>query len=418
MGLIGCGTRGTMVSGFHLRHKDCQFIAACDVWKTRLDPAIPRLSEQGGGGKVDAYSDYRRILDRKDIDAVLVTTPDHWHSPITVAACAAGKDVYVEKPISNSIEGGQKMVQAARQYNRVVQMGVQQRQGEAFKEAAKLVQDGYLGKVTHVELQYEGGYARTPEPNQDPPADLDWDMFQGPAPRHPYRPTRQRSWRAYWDYGGGLVTDWGVHLADVANWYMKKDLGAPLLTSAMAQNINVVDPQHEEIPEAFMVTWQYDTYVMSFTNAVLPNPDFPFHGTYFFGQKGCLMVNRAGYIIRPNPRRTPPPNAAGRAGAAGAAAGGRAGARGAAAGGMGGFGPPADQGPPIEARVRPFAENYNDDPDTIAHARNFLDCVKSRQRPVGDIDIGFHSSLPCLLGLVAIQQGRTIAWDGNAAKPV
>jgi predicted dehydrogenase len=407
MGLIGCGTRGGMVSGFFGRHEDCVFIAACDVAKGRLDQSVTRLGEQGRGIKVDAYGDYRRILERKDIDAVLVTTPDHWHSPITVDACAAGKDVYVEKPISNTIEAGRKMVQAARQYNRVVQMGVQQRQGEAFKEGAKLVQEGLLGKVTHVVLQYEGGYARTPEPNQDPPADLDWDMFQGPAPRRPYRPSRQRSWRAYYDYGGGLVTDWGVHLADVAHMYMKKDLGAPLLTSAMAQNINVQDPQHEEIPEAFVINWQYDDFVMSFTNAVLPNPDFPLHGTYFFGPRGCLMVNRAGYIVRPNVRRMPPPNAqAGRAGAPGGAPGALQGGRG------------MDLGPPIEARVRPFAENYTNDPDTIAHARNFLDCVKSRQKPVGDIEIGFHSSLPCLLGVVAIQQGRTIAWDGNAAKPV
>lgn len=414
LGLIGCGTRGTMDSGFLLRHKDCVFVAACDVFKSRLDPAIPRLSQLGGGGKVDGYGDYRRILERQDIDAVLVTTPDHWHSPITVDACSAGKDVYVEKPISNTIPAAQRMVQAARQYNRVVQMGVQQREGEAFKEAAKLVQDGLLGKVTHVELVYEGGYARTAEPNQDPPADLDWEMFQGPAPRHPYRPSRQRSWRAYYDYGGGLVTDWGVHLADVANWYMKNDLGAPLLTSAAAQYVAVQDPQHEQVPDATMVVWQYENYVMSFTNNVIPNPEFPFHGTYFFGPKGMLMVNRSGYIIRPGARRMgpPPTAAAGRAGAPGQAPGIPP------AGAQGGGRAQAPQEPPIEAKVRPFAENYTDDPDTIAHTRNFLDCIKSRQLPVGDIDIGFHSSLPCLLGLLAIQQGRTIAWDGNAAKAV
>jgi predicted dehydrogenase len=284
-------------------------------------------------------------------------------------------------------------------------MGVQQRQGEAFKEAAKLVQDGLLGKVTHVQLLYEGGYARTAEPNQDAPADLDWEMFQGPAPRHPYRPSRQRSWRAYYDYGGGLVTDWGVHLADVAHMYMKQDLGGPILTSAAGQHVTVYDPQHEQIPQAFNISWQYADFIMTFTNAVLPNQDFPFHGTYFFGAKGCLMVNRSGFIIRPTPRRTPPPPTAQTA-RAGAAA-------------QQGFGRAAeDLGPPIEARVRPFAENYTDDPDTIAHARNFLDCVKSRQKPVGDIEIGFHSSLPCLLGVIAIQQGRTIAWDGNSAKAV
>ena len=394
MGLIGCGTRGSMVSGFFGRHKDCVFVAASDVFKERLDASVDRLGKQGGV-KIDAYGDYRKILERKDIDAVLVATPDHWHSPITVEACAAGKDVYVEKPISNTVEGGQKMVAAARQYNRVVQMGVQQRQGEAFREAAKLVQDGILGPVTHVLLQYEGGYARTPEAPSAPPAGLDWEMFQGPAARHPYTFSRQRSWRSYYDYGGGLVTDWGVHLADVANWYMKNDLGAPKLTTAVAQNVTVEDPEHQEVPQATIVTWQYDNYVMSFTNAALPNPDFPFHGTYFFGPKGCLMVNRAGYIIRPNPPRRMPPARPGQ---------------------------PAQPAPPpetpLEAKVRPFAENYENDPDTIQHARNFLDCIKSRQKPVGDIEIGFHSSLPLLLGIVAIKQGRTIAWDGKSAKAV
>ena len=163
-----------------------------------------------------------------------------------------------------------------------------------------------------------------------------------------------------------------------------------------------------------MVVWQYENYVMSFTNNVIPNPEFPFHGTFFFGPKGMLMVNRSGYIIRPGARRMgpPPTAAAGRAGAPGQAPGIPP------AGAQGGGRAQAPQEPPIEAKVRPFAENYTDDPDTIAHTRNFLDCIKSRQLPVGDIDIGFHSSLPCLLGLLAIQQGRTIAWDGNAAKAV
>jgi hypothetical protein len=165
-----------------------------------------------------------------------------------------------------------------------------------------------------------------------------------------------------------------------------------------------------------MVVWQYADYTMSFTNTVMPNTDFPFHGTYFFGPKGMLLVNRSGYIIRPGRRRMgPPPTAmAGRAGTPGGAAGQ---GRGQGRGGAGMPNMPPEE-PPIEARVRPFAENYTDDPDTIAHARDFLDCVKSRQRPVGDIDIGFHSSLPCLLGLLAIQEGRTFAWDGNAAKAV
>jgi predicted dehydrogenase len=382
MGVIGCGTRGTMVSGFFLRHDDCEFVAACDVAGSKRDALVAKLKQ--GGHAVDAVEDYRRILDRKDIDAVLVATPDHWHSPITVDACTAGKDVYCEKPVSNTIEPAQRMVEAARAHDRVVQVGLQQRQGEHFKEAAKLVQDGLLGRVTHVVLQFPGGYTVPPEPNQAPPADLNWDMFQGPAERHPYKPSRQRRWRTYYDYGGGLVTDWGVHLVDVAHWYMNADTRAPRLTSAVAQYVNVPNPEHDQVPDAFIVSWQYDDFVMSFTNAVMTDPDFGRQGTYFYGPKGSLQVHRAGFEVRPGRR---PPN------------------------------PAPDAPPPIEGRVRRFEENYENDPDTIAHARNFLDCIKSRRKPVADIAIGFNSSLPCLLAIQAIRQGRAITWDGTNARP-
>ena len=383
MGLIGCGTRGNMDSGFLLRHKDCVFVAACDVAKTKLDQTAAKLAQDGR--KVDTYGDYRRVLERKDIDAVLVTTPDHWHSPITIDACAAGKDVYVEKPISNAIEPAWKMVEAARRYNRVVQVGLQQRQGEHFKEAAKLIQGGALGNVTHAVLQFPGGYTMPPEPNQDPPPDLDWNMFQGPAERRAYKPSRQRRWRAYYDYGGGLVTDWGVHLVDVVHWYLNADNKAPLLTSASAQYVNVENSEHDQVPDAFIVSWKYDKFVMSFTNAVMTDRDFALHGNIFFGPRGSLLVHRAGYQVRPGQVR-------------------RA---------INGAEPP----PPIEAKTARFAENYQNDPDTIAHARNFLDCVKSRQKPVADIEIGFHSTLPCLIALLAIRQGRSFTWDGKTAKP-
>jgi predicted dehydrogenase len=383
VGVIGTGSRGTIVGGFFLKHPDCTIVAACDVAKSRLDPTVAAWTT--AGAKVDTYEDYRRILDRKDIDAVLIATPDHWHSPITVDACAAGKDAYVEKPISNAIEPARKMVTAARTHQRVVQVGLQQRQGEHFKEAAKLVQDGLLGKVTHAVMQFPNAYTVPPEPTQAPPADLNWEQFQGPAPRHPYKPSRQRRWRAYYDYGGGIVTDWGVHLVDVAHWYLGADAKAPLITSASAQYVNVENPEHDQVPDAVTVSWQYDNVVMSFTNVSMPDPQFGLQGNYFFGPKGCLHVHRGGYQIRPSPPRRAP----------------------------GAPEPPL----PFEAKVRRFDENYYNDPDTIAHVRNFLDCVKSRQRPVADIEIGFHSTLPCLLGILAIRQGRSFTWDGTKANP-
>jgi predicted dehydrogenase len=385
MAVIGCGTRGSMVTGFFQRHQDCEFVAVCDVAGSRRDTLATKLRD-GGKKTIDTVEDYRRILDRADVDAVLVATPDHWHGPIMIEACAAGKDVYVEKPVSNAIEPALKMIEAARAHARVVQVGLQQRQGEHFKEAAALIQDGVLGRVTHVELRFPNAYTMPPEPTQDPPADLNWDLFQGPAPRHPYKPSRQRRWRTYYDYGGGLVTDWGVHLVDVAHWYLKADGKAPTLTMAGAQYVNVANPEHDQVPDAFTVAWQYDDFVMSFTNTARTQEGaFGLQGTYFYGPKGSLLVNRQGFEIRPaQPPRNPAPDAP----------------------------------KPLTPRLRPFPENYENDPDTIAHARDFLDCVKSRQRPVGDIEIGFSSSLPCLLAIQAIRQGRAIAWDGKIAKAV
>jgi predicted dehydrogenase len=384
LAVLGTGTRGTMLAGFFARHQDCELVAGCDVDKTRLDQFLKALAPTGA--KLETYEDYKQILDRQDIDAVVVGTPDHWHGPMTVEACAAGKDVYVEKPVSNAIEPAWKMVEAARAHDRVVQVGLQQRQGQHFKEAAQLVQEGLLGKVTHVVMQYGGAYTAAPEPSEAPPATLNWELFQGPAPRRPYKPSRHRRWRTYYDYGGGLVTDWGVHLVDVANWYLGLDTKAPRMASASAQYVNVENPERDQVPDAFVVSWQYDNVVMSFTNAVPPDPEFGAQGNYFYGPRGCLQVHRGGFMVRPNPPRRIP---------------GR-----------------PEPPPPIEARLRGFNENYADDPHTIAHCRDFLDCVKSRKRPIGDIEIGFYSTLPCLLALLAVREGRSFAWNGKAAVPV
>jgi predicted dehydrogenase len=386
MGLIGGGNRGNQVAGFFLRHPDCQFLAVAEPYKTRLDSSVANLTKQQTAVKVDGYEDYKRILERNDIDAVLVATPDHWHCPITIDACAAGKDVYVEKPLSNQIEPAWKAVEAARKHNRVVTMGIQQRQGEAFKEAVQLIQEGALGKVSHVMLQFQGSYGMPPQPNAEVPAGLNWELFQGPAPRRPFNPSRLR-WRAFYDYGGGLVSDWGVHLVDIAHMALKADLKAPLLTSAAAQYVALNNPEKDQVPDAFTISWQYDDFVMSFTNAIVHDWEFGRQGTYFFGPSGSLLVHRAGFEIRPRP----------------------------AGGGRGGQTPPPN---PLQPRRRPFAENYQNDPDTIAHARDFLDCVKSRKKPVGDIEIGYYSSLPTLLALHAIREGRTFKYDVNAHKAV
>jgi len=408
LALVGCGSRGTQVSDFVLRHQDAQYVAACDVFKERLDGRVASFGKSAhqvqAGTKVDAIEDYRRILDRKDVDAVHIATPDHWHCDILVDAIKAGKDVYVEKPLSNQIDRAVAALKAYRGSNRVVQLGTQQRSGQHFQEAAEIVQSGKLGKVTHAVLIYPGsGYGRGPEPETPPPPGLNWDMFQGPASRHGYKLGRHRSWRGYWDYGGGLITDWGVHLTDIALWYLKSQSTGPLVTSGSAQYVNLVNPEHDQSPDAFSVTWQYPDFVMTFTN-VMPDPqpgEFDRRGNYFHGPLGSLLINRMGYEMRPRPQvqRGAGP---GRAGAPGGA-------------------PAAPPPPPrlsFEYKRVPYAENYNDDPHTIAHARNFLDCIKSRQKPVSDLEVGFHASLPCILGVMAVREGRSLKWDGQALKAV
>ena len=402
MAVIGTGTRGKMVTGFFRSHPDCEFVAACDVRKTRLDEALQEI-----GGRVQGYGDYRRVLDRKDIDAVLVTTPDHWHGPIVAQACAAGKDAYVEKPMTHTIEDAVMAVEAAKKYKRIVQLGVQQRSGAHFQECVKLIQDGYIGKVYHCVLNQPGNYGGVLQPTAPVPEDLDWEMFQGSAPRRPFSPSYLR-WRAFYMYGGGLMTDWGVHLTDIALLAMKADTKPPIFTSASAQYVTFPkDP--EQFPDVFSASWQYDDFLMTFTNIQTPVPagEFPLNGNYFYGQKGVLHVNRSGYRILPVPQRRqgPPPGAAGRG------AGAPAGAAPAP--------PQAPPPPPIEGKIYRQDEAYENDPHTIAHARNFLDCVKSRKSPVADITtVGFHVTLPCLLGRLAVKEGRAFGWDGKKAVPV
>lgn len=395
VGIIGCGNRGNQVASDWMKHKDSVFVAACEVAKDRLDQTAARLGKTQGN-TVDTYEDYRRVLDRKDVDAVLIATPDHWHAPMTIDALAAGKDVYVEKPITNTVEAAVKMLDAARKSNRVVQVGLQQRSWHHFQEAAKLFQDGYIGRVAHCQMCPPGGGwtygSQQPQTPQDPPAGFNWEMFQGPAKRKPFVPGR-RSWRGWYDYGGGNLTDWGVHLTDVMNWFARGDNRTPLLTSASAQYVRLArDP--ERVPDTYSVTWQFDNYVATLSNAMVPGLAHPseLYGNYFFGERGVMIVNRMGYEVRPYPvpsggrgQTTPPPSA-------------------------------------LEAKKFRDPSGMAEVADssfgsaTHRHVRNFLDSVKSRQKPICDMEVGFNSTLPCLLAIVSVKTGQTVKWDGKAAK--
>ena len=376
LGVIGTGTRGSYMSTVFAGHPDCEVAAMCDVFKPTLTKAAAALQS-----KPETYVDYRRVLERKDLDAVLVATPDHWHAQMIVEGCQAGKDVYCEKPLSNSLDAAWKAVDAVRASKRVVQIGLQQRSWEHFQMCCKWVQEGKFGTIYHAGLHWQGSYTRPPEQPQDPPADLDWELFQGPAPRHPYTPNRQRSWRSFYDYGGGIITYQGVHIADVVHWYLNAREHRSV--AASAQWVRVPVPNPEQPPDTFAITWQYDKFVMTFANTFMPSPEYDASsGNFFYGTTGALHVARTSYTAKPLPQRAAQ-------------------------------GQPAPP-PAFEAVNQTF--RYVGGPADSAHARNFLDCVKSRQKPLTDVETGFTSTLPLLLGVLAVRTGKSYTWDGKQAR--
>ncbi len=381
VGFIGTGGRTNrhLLPNFKI-HNNVRIAALCDVYKPNLDHAATLVD-----GKVDTYGDYRRLLDRKDIDIVVIGTPDHWHCPMTIDACAAGKDVYVEKPVSNDIDMCVKAVAAARKHKRVVQVGLQQRSGAPFQEAHKVFQSGVIGKVRHVVTVIPGGSApRGGRPGQRadeasaPPPGLDWEMFQGPAPRRPYSSSRQNNWRSYWEYGCGPLSDWGVHLLDIAHWY----LGVTEPSQRAAAVYGWFNrPEDDRFPDTTDVSWQYPNFVANFSSRS------EIVGTYLWGDDGVLFVNRFGYSVRPVTRNW-----------------------------RGSGGKPPFEEKEVELRDEFPPSKPSFEGDLGKHIRNFLDCVKSRQRPVADIETGAVSTIPTLMGGMSIRNGgKTIAWNGQRA---
>ena len=232
VGLIGAGGQGRFDFSSMIRTNQVDPIAAADVYSLPLAQTLDSIGVPPG--KTVGYGDFRKILDRKDIDAVIVATPEHWHGIPMIMACQAGKDVYVEKPISHTIYEGRKMVEAANKYNRVVTCGTQQRSGEHYQKVVEMIRGGKIGKVTYVEAYlYGGGFTREnrkqmPPPDCDPPPGFDWDFWLGPAPYHHYNRSR-RGFTGFWETGGGETTNWGPHLMDVVHWAMQVD--APVTVS-------------------------------------------------------------------------------------------------------------------------------------------------------------------------------------------
>jgi predicted dehydrogenase len=352
IGFIGCGNQW----GNNLRPLIRQAVAVCEVDAKRLADAKARI-EKANNRPCAAYSDYRKLLENKDIDAVVITTPDHWHALMTVHACMAGKDVYCEKPLSLTIGDGQAMVKAARKYKRIVQTGSQQRSDDRFRLACELVRSGRLGKLKTVQAGISGVNFKGPAvPDCDPPPELDYDLWLGPAPKKPYNPKHVHyNFRFYWDYSGGQMTNWGAHNLDIAQWGMGTDESGPVTAEGEARYNK--DGWYE-VPEWFRATYKYPSGVTVIAGMGIKG------STTFEGENGTIHVSRK--EIDSNPKDI-------------------------------------IEQPLKEGDVRLYVSK--------SHHQNWLDCIKSRKLPICDVAIGHRSATVCHLGNIAIRTGRKITWD-------
>ena len=357
MGCIGVGNQGRGNMKAFLK----TVTAVCEVDSKRLAEAAAEVEK--GGGKPLAVSDYRKLLDSKDVDAVCITTPDHWHALQTIHACEAGKDVYVEKPLTLTVAEGRAMVNAARKNKRIVQTGSQQRSDARFRQACELVRNGYLGKIKTVKAGLPKpnwtDRANMPVPDSDPPAELDFDTWIGPAPLVKYNPNKVHYlFRFFWDYSGGQQTNFGAHHLDITQWALGMDESGPMTIEGTAK----YHPKGwYETPDWTRITYTYPNGV-----TVLCGQEYR-GGCTFEGEKGTLFVDRGKIEITMNGEKVDPAKA-----------------------GSGGD-------------VKLYASKN--------HHQNFLECVKSRKLPICDVEIGHRSATVCHLGNIAIRSGRKITWD-------
>lgn len=300
IGLIGCNSMGwtDLLNAINVPGVEC--VALCDIDKNIINRRAAELTKNKGT-KPELYGDYRKLLERKDIDAVIIGTPDHWHCLQLVDACAAGKDVYVQKPIANSIAECDMMAKAAKHYNRVVSVGQQQRSAKLWIEMKKFIDSGQLGHISRVNVWANFRYAAILNPAKDSevPAHIDFDMWLGPAPERTYNASRHHgSWRMFWDYGGGLLTDWGVHLLDMALWGMKVD---HMPNRVMATGGNWAYPDNfAETFDTMSVIYEFDDFVMTWNNTTIESgPYGKNYGVEFVGTNGTLVANREGWEVYP-----------------------------------------------------------------------------------------------------------------------
>jgi predicted dehydrogenase len=388
VGLIGCGGRGRYVARF-MKEGGAEFVAVADVYEKNASSA-----QVWAGSSCAAHSDFRRLLEDRNVDAVLVATPDHWHAAATVLACAAGKHAYVEKPLAHNIREGRAIVEAARRYKRIVQPGMQHRSSNHFAECAEIVQSGQLGKVHFVRIwnavnMIPRGIGKVAD--EAVPEGLNWDMYCGPAPAVPFNRKRFLStYRWFWDYSGGYITDYGTHRFDT----MHQIMGVDTPKTAVAAGGRFALDDAGQMPDVLTVTYEYPGFVlvyeginvngfgtgvrtagMRYYNAKGPH-DRP-NGMAFYGTNGTLMADRVGYEIFPEL----------------AASGWPA--------------EPAGAAP----QFRMERKQMNTTDATAMHARAFVEAVKGLRRPAAEIESGHRATIVPHLGNISYKTGLKLKWD-------
>lgn len=390
VGLIGTGWYGKCDLLRLLQVVPAQVVSLCDVDQKLLTEAGEIVAARQESKKAPRlYHDYREMLREKDLEIVLVDTPDHWHALPMIAACEAGADVYVQKPISVDIVEGQAMVAAARRHQRVVQVGTQRRSTPHLIEAIEqIIKPGRLGQIGLVEI-YCYYHMRTREnpPDTAPPDHFDYELWTGPAPLRPYnRLVHPRGWRAFTEYGNGIVGDMCIHMLDTVRWML--NLGWPKRISSSG-GILIQKQSKSNIPDTqtatfdfddFPVVWQHRTY------GTPPDPKYPW-GLTIYGEKGTLKASVMGYDFIPVDKNEAPVHRE--------------------------VAYELDQYP--EDRTEKELERHVA-PAIRGHMRDLLRAIETRRRPVADIEEGHISTASCILANHALTLGRTLAWDAKTER--
>jgi predicted dehydrogenase len=376
VGLIGCKGMGWANLTAMMKGADVVPVALCDVDARVLAERGAELRKMTGRAP-KLYDDYRRMLDDKAVDAVIIATPDHWHALQLIDAMSAGKDVYCEKPLGNSIAECRAMVAAKQRHGRVVQVGQWQRSNRHWADAIALVHAGGIGRVRKVKAwAYMGWMKRVePKPDQAAPAGVDYDRWLGPAPAHAFNPNRFHfSWRWYWDYAGGLMTDWGVHLMDIALLGMKASV--PRSVSSLGGAYGYPGSAMET-PDTQTAIYDFGDYSVEWEHAVGIGQG-PYggrdHGVAFIGETGTLIVDRGKWEVIPE----------------------------------------ISDGKPL-TRAVPVTKSSDEGIDR--HTADFVACVKDRARtPACPIESAANTAIVCQMGNVAWRTGRKVHWDATAGQ--